>query len=93
MTPKESQDAIVMSILYPSYASWHSPCPRASWNSKDFKGRIAFVRILKDTGIPLEIQDMVIEGKGAEWIVRDVNTGHSPNLSAPEEVEIFWRNC
>ncbi|KAG4031981.1 hypothetical protein MFRU_008g03310 [Monilinia fructicola] len=30
VTPKESQDAIVMSILYPSYASWHSPCPRAS---------------------------------------------------------------
>lgn len=51
------------------------------------------MRILKDTGIPLEIQDMVIEGTGAEWIVRDVNTGHSPNLSAPEEVEIFWRNC
>lgn len=32
--PKVVQDAIVMSTLCPSYASFHSPCPKASWSSE-----------------------------------------------------------
>jgi hypothetical protein len=29
---------------------------------------------------------MIIKGTGEEWIVKDVDTGHSPNLSAPEKI-------
>ncbi|KAI9643806.1 hypothetical protein NHQ30_007156 [Ciborinia camelliae] len=86
VTPQEFQDAIVMSTLCPSYASWHSACPRASWDEEAFKGRIAFVRTLKDTGIPLEFQDMFIKGTGVDWIVKDMDTGHSPQLVQPEKI-------
>ncbi|CAD6445118.1 439899bb-e233-4b6e-9a4d-e8f03737a0c9 [Sclerotinia trifoliorum] len=86
VTPKNFQDDIVMSTLCPSYASWHSPCPRASWGSEDFKGRVAFVRTLMDKVIPLEIQDMMIKGTGEEWIVKDIDTGNNPNLSAPGKI-------
>jgi len=86
VTPKDFQDVIVMSTLCPSYASWHSPVPRASWDSEDFKSRIAFVRTLKDIGIPLDIQNMVIEGTKVDWIIRDIDTGHSPQLVAPEKI-------
>ncbi|THV46425.1 hypothetical protein BGAL_0387g00040 [Botrytis galanthina] len=58
VTPLLFQNAIVNSTLCPSYASWHSPCPRASWDQDSFKGKIAFIRTLNDTGIPLQFQDM-----------------------------------
>ncbi|KAJ8062302.1 hypothetical protein OCU04_008848 [Sclerotinia nivalis] len=86
VTPPLFQDAIVMSTLCPSYASWHSACPRASWDQEAFKGRIAFVRTLKDTGIPLEYQDLFLRGTGVDWMVRDVDTGYSPQLVEPEMI-------
>ncbi|KAF4625155.1 hypothetical protein G7Y89_g13016 [Cudoniella acicularis] len=84
--PKELQDVIVMSTLCPSYASWHSPCPRASFDSEDFKGRIAFIRTVKDQGIPFDVQNMMIQGTGVDWIIKDMDTGHSPQLVEPEKL-------
>jgi len=86
VTPKDLQDVIVMSTLCPSYASWHSPCPPASWKSEAFKDRIAFIRTTKDQGIPLEVQNMMIQGTGVEWIIKDIETGHSPQLVEPEKL-------
>ncbi|KAF7946887.1 uncharacterized protein EAE97_004136 [Botrytis byssoidea] len=86
VTPIVFQNAIVNSTLCPSYASWHSPCPRASWDQESFKGKIAFIRTLNDTGIPLQFQDMFMQNTGEEWIVKDMNTGHSPQLGQPERV-------
>ncbi|TGO49072.1 hypothetical protein BOTNAR_0445g00020 [Botryotinia narcissicola] len=86
VTPLLFQNAIVNSTLCPSYASWHSPCPRASWDQESFKGKIAFIRTLNDTGIPLHFQDMFMQNTGEEWIVRDMHTGHSPQLVQPERV-------
>ncbi|KAF7925185.1 hypothetical protein BELL_0866g00020 [Botrytis elliptica] len=86
VTPLVFQNAIVNSTLCPSYASWHSPCPRASWDQESFKGKIAFIRTLNDTGIPLQFQDMFMQSTGEEWIVRDMDTGHSPQLVQPERV-------
>jgi hypothetical protein len=80
------QDAIVLSTLHPSLASFKSPCPRASWDEQAFKGRIAYIRPVKDQGIPAQVQNMMIEGTGVEWIVQDIDTGHSPQLVAPERL-------
>ncbi|KAF7874179.1 hypothetical protein EAF04_002851 [Stromatinia cepivora] len=86
VTPPLFQDAIIMSTLCPSSASWHSAYPRASWDQEAFKGRIAFARTLKDTGIPLDYQDLFLRGTGVDWIVRDVDTGHSPQLVEAEMI-------
>ncbi|KAF7881326.1 hypothetical protein EAF00_011999 [Botryotinia globosa] len=76
VTPLLFQNTIVNSTL----------CPRASWDQESFKGKIAFIRTLNDIGIPLQFQDMFMQNTGEEWIVRDMHTGHSPQLVQPERV-------
>lgn len=66
--------------------SFTSPCPRASWDSDEYKGRVAFIRTLNDAAIPAQVQQMMLDGTGAEWIVKDIETGHSPQVSKPEEL-------
>lgn len=66
--------------------SFTSPVPRASWDSDEFKGRVAFIRTINDAAIPLAVQQMMLDGTGVEWIVRDIESGHSPQLSKPEEL-------
>ena len=80
------QDAIVMSTMCPSFTPFHSPCPRASWDSDAFKGRIAYIRTVKDQCIPYEVQNMMIQGKGEEWIVKDIDSGHGPQVVAAEKL-------
>jgi hypothetical protein len=56
----------------------------------DYKGRIAYIRTVKDSGIPFEVQNMMIKGTGVEWIEKDIETGHSPQVVQPETLlEMF----
>ncbi|RDW92641.1 hypothetical protein BP5796_02035 [Coleophoma crateriformis] len=79
-------DALVLSSLCPSLASFTSPCPTASWDSPAFKGRLAFIRTLKDLTIPPVVQDMMIAGTGQEFVVKDLDVGHNAQIVAPEDV-------
>jgi len=86
VTSKAESDALVLSTLCPSLASFTSPCPRASWDSPAFKGRLAFIRTLKDATMPPPVQDMLIGSTGQEFIVKDVDAGHNAQITAPEKV-------
>lgn len=66
--------------------AFSSPCPPASWDGDEYKGRLAYVRTVNDVGVPVAVQQMIIDGTGAEWIVRDIESGHSPQLSHPEKL-------
>jgi hypothetical protein len=66
--------------------SFTSPVPRASWDSEEYKGRVAFIRTLQDAAIPLEVQQMMIDGTGVEWMIRDIESGHSAQLAQPEKL-------
>lgn len=66
--------------------SFTSALPRATWDDNAYKGRIAFIRTLKDAAVPLPMQQQMIEGTGAGWIVKDIDSGHSPQLSQPEKL-------
>ncbi|EAT78530.2 hypothetical protein SNOG_13905 [Parastagonospora nodorum SN15] len=61
---------------------WYKARPRFD----HFKGRVAFVRTLKDASIPVDVQQMMIDGTGVEWIVKDIESGHSPQGSQPEKL-------
>lgn len=64
--------------------SFYSPIPRASWDSEEYKDRVSYIRTIKDTGLPLVVQQMMIDGTGnVDWIVKDIDSGHSPQLSCP----------
>lgn len=44
------------------------------------------MRTLNDVLITVETQQAMIEGTGVEWIVRDVESDHSPQLSKCEDL-------
>jgi hypothetical protein len=64
--------------------SFISPCPRATWDDDKYKGRVAFIRTLKDAAIPLPVQQHMIDATGVQFIIKDIESGHSPQLSQPE---------
>ncbi|CAI6333945.1 unnamed protein product [Periconia digitata] len=66
--------------------SFNSPCPRASWDSKEYEGSVAFIRTLNDAAIPVSIQQMMLDGSGVKWIVKDIESSHSPQISQPEKL-------
>jgi hypothetical protein len=47
---------------------------------------VAFIRTVNDASLPLALQQMFLDGTGAEWIVKDIESGHSPQLSQPENL-------
>jgi hypothetical protein len=60
--------------------------PRTSWDSEEFKNRVAYIRTVNDTAVPVFVQQMMIDNaKGAEWIVKDIESDHSPHLSHPKK--------
>ncbi|KAH7394861.1 hypothetical protein DE146DRAFT_696543 [Phaeosphaeria sp. MPI-PUGE-AT-0046c] len=78
-------DAAAVSGISQCLTSFKSPCPRATWDSDGFKGRIAYIRTLNDACVPLVAQQMMIDTSGVDLIVKDIESGHSPQLSHPEE--------
>jgi hypothetical protein len=56
------KEAAGVSAMAQGLVSFNSPVPRATWDSEAFKGRIAFVRTLKDAAVPLHIQQKMIDG-------------------------------
>ena len=42
--------------------SFNSPIPRATWDSDEYKDRVAFIKTLNDNAIPAHVQQAWIEG-------------------------------
>ncbi|OKL63244.1 hypothetical protein UA08_01842 [Talaromyces atroroseus] len=84
--PSELADASAMSSMSQGMTSFTSPCPAASWNTEAFKGRIAYIKTVNDAAVPYQAQSMMLQASGQEWITRDIETGHSAQLAAPEKL-------
>lgn len=84
--PEPLASTVAASAMAQGMTSFTSPVPRASWDSNAFKGRIAYIRTLKDRAVPLEAQQRMLDESGVQWIVRDLDSGHSPQISRAEEV-------
>ncbi|KAF2260670.1 alpha/beta-hydrolase [Lojkania enalia] len=84
--PVSLADVAAVSAMAQGMSSFTSPCPRATWDSDEYKGRVAYIRTLNDACIPLPVQQMMIDRTEAEWIVRDIESGHSPQIARPEEL-------
>jgi hypothetical protein len=83
-------DVAAASAMAQGMASFTSPCPRATWDSDEYQGRVAYIRTLKDCTIPLQVQQMMIDGTGVQWTVKDIDCGHSAQIAQPEKlVEIL----
>ena len=39
--------------------------------------------------VEMHFQNVLLQGTGQEWITRDIETGHSAQLAAPEKLSSF----
>jgi pimeloyl-ACP methyl ester carboxylesterase len=76
----------VQTALSQGLTSFSSPCPPASWNTDDVKGRVAYIHTRDDRAVPYEAQAAMVQATGVEWITREVDCGHGAQLAKPEEV-------
>jgi hypothetical protein len=74
------------SLLKPqSIISLASAVPPSAWAEPEFEGKIAFIKCLEDYCLPGFLQDLFVERSGVSWKVRELDTGHSPFASKPDE--------
>lgn len=84
--PSDLADAAVLSCISQCKTSFTSPYPAASWDEEAYKGRLAYIKTVNDQAVPYAAQTMMLEATGQEWITRDMETSHSPQLAAPEKL-------
>ena len=84
--PADHAKVVAAAAMAQGMTSFNSPIPRATWDSDACKGRIAYVRTTKDEAFPLQVQQMMIDGTGADWIVKDIDAAHSAQISQPEKL-------
>lgn len=88
----ESVAANATSLLKPhAVSAMQTPSPRPAWQEPEYNAsdshpcRRAFIRCLRDETILVEIQDRLIEKSGVDWVVRDLDSDHSPWLCMEAE--------
>ncbi|KAL7784832.1 Alpha/beta hydrolase fold-1 [Trichoderma ceciliae] len=56
------------------------------WREKAYDGRRGYIRCLQDNALPIAMQDHLLARSGVEWVVRTLDSSHSPFLSKPDEL-------
>lgn len=79
-------EAATQGSLSQGLTSFSSPCPEASWHTDAFRNRVAYIYTLKDHAVPYEAQVAMVQATGVEWITREIASGHSAQLSNPEDL-------
>lgn len=84
----KSVAAHAVSLLKPhAIIAMQTPSPRPAWQEPEYNAsdsqpcRRAFIRCLRDESIHLERQDLMLKDSGVDWVVRDLDSDHSPWLS------------
>ncbi|PSK46531.1 hypothetical protein B9Z65_5499 [Elsinoe australis] len=68
----------ILSVMSP-------PEGKPSWIDPNLKGKIGYIRCLRDQTLDLDLQDKFILASGQDWHIADIDTGHSPFASRPAE--------
>jgi len=84
--PSPTDSIAISQLRLQSAASMNTPSPPPAWADKAFDGRRAYVHCTQDQAIPAVAQTMMVEGSGVEWVVRTMESAHSPFLSDPEQL-------
>lgn len=82
----EYAEVLAISTVAQGLTALNSPCPLASWSDEAFRGRFAYVITLQDQCIPPQLQHMMLDLSGADWIKKEIDAGHSPQVSQPEKL-------
>ena len=63
-----------------------SPTSTPAWADSAFEKRRLFIRSMQDQALPAFVQDMIVQRSGVQWVVKDVDAGHSAWASQTEKV-------
>ncbi|KAK2734710.1 hypothetical protein FQN57_001480 [Myotisia sp. PD_48] len=69
-----------------SKAALSSASSAPAWADEFYNGRRGYVRCTLDRVTTPEIQDLMISKSGVEWNVQNIESGHSPQLSHPQQL-------
>ncbi|KAH6607661.1 alpha beta hydrolase family domain-containing [Trichoderma cornu-damae] len=69
--------SVVSAMSYPS---------AIGWKDEAYDGRRGYIRCLKDNAISPSLQDQFMARSGVDWVVRSIESSHSPFLSMPDEL-------
>ena len=79
-------DGLARSLLPHAVKAFESPAPAPAWAEEAFAHNLAFLRCTQDAALPTFVQDMFLQRSGVEWVVKDIQSSHSPYASRPQEV-------
>lgn len=88
----ESVAAHATSLLKPhAIIAMQAPSPRPAWQEPEYDAsesqpcRRAFIRSSRDESVSLELQNKMLNDSGVDWLLRDLDSDHSPWLSREAE--------
>ena len=76
----------VSSLRAQSLATMMTPVDSVDYGNKVWNGRRAYIRCDQDRTVLPKFQDMFMQFSGATWNVKNIDSGHSPFLSKPQEL-------
>lgn len=79
------QAAIDALVAY-SFPPFFTESPPQAHQAEAFKGRLAYIRTIKDNALKTELQDFFLSDCEVKWPVETLDSGHSPFMSRPNEV-------
>ncbi|CAG9974910.1 unnamed protein product [Clonostachys byssicola] len=83
------QIAVVSGALKPhSKKSLTSPITTIGWRDSAYDGCRAYIRCSQDKALLIEVQDMFVERSGVQWVVKTLDSSHSPFISMPRELTV-----
>jgi hypothetical protein len=67
-------------------SAFETPFSAPAWEDKVFEGRRAYIKCDADSAVPPFVQDLLLNGSGVDWNIRQLDMAHSPFLKAPDVV-------
>jgi len=69
-----------------SLKAFETPQTAPAWAESAFDGRRAYIRTINDQCNPVFLQDMWIEKSGVKWEIVNMESGHCPFITQPEQL-------
>ena len=84
--PASLAGEIAASLRPHAILAFESPALATSWSEPEFVGKIAFIKCLIEQALPPFLQNTFLENSGVQWTVKEVECGHSPWASKPDQI-------
>jgi len=88
-----TSSVLAQSLQPQALGAFETPAPPMAWQEPEFEGKLAYLRCTQDRAVPAFVQDMMMEKSQVMWLVKDIETSHSPFLSRPKELAELVMDC